>query len=180
MWPEGVRNGQWWRMLTVVFVHVPLTDGLFGLMHVGFNMLITYRLGAQVERQMGSPAFAALYFACAAAGSMFAFFIGPDVAGVGASGAAFGLFGVWLAPAIRRRGTSWGRRIMNELGGVLLLNAAVPFIIEGVAWEAHLGGVLAGLGIGWAWTSKPFVENVVARTAVAVAVLAVSVARTQI
>ncbi|MDH4117995.1 MAG: rhomboid family intramembrane serine protease [Acidimicrobiia bacterium] len=179
MWPPGVELGEWWRMLTVITVHSRLTGGL-GIMHVGFNMYITYRLGAQIEREMGSWAFAAMYLAAAAAGSAFAFFLGPDALGVGASGAAFGLFGLWLAPAIRRRGTAWGRRLMNELGGVLVLNALVPFVVPNVAWEAHLGGLLAGLLIGWAWTDQRFGRTALTRTAVAAAVLVVSIVATQV
>lgn len=179
MWPFGVAQGQWWRMMTVILVHAPLLSGL-GIMHVGFNMLITYRLGVPVEREMGSWAFATMYLGTAAAGSALAFYIGPNVPGVGASGAAFGLFGLWLASGIRRRGTTRGRMLIRELGGILVLNAAVPFILPNVAWEAHLGGLLAGLLIGWIWTAKPFVNNTVARTAVAILVLATSILPTQI
>jgi rhomboid protease GluP len=173
MWPPGVEEGEWWRLVTVVTLHA-------GLIHVGFNMLITYQLGPQLERQLGSLSFLSLFLASAAVGSTFAYFIGPVAPGVGASGAVFGLVGAWLAPAVRRRGTAWGRQLLNQLGGLLLLNAAIPFILPNVSWQAHLGGLIAGFVIGWAWTSEPLLKNQPARIAVGLAVLLAAILSTQL
>lgn len=173
MWPPGVAEGEWWRMITVVLLHA-------GLLHVGFNMLITYQLGPQLERQLGSVSFLSLFLASAASGSMFAYFIGPDAAGVGASGAVFGLVGAWLAPAVRRRTTAWGRQLLNQLGGLVIINAAIPFIVPRVSWQAHLGGLVAGFAIGWVWTSKQLTGNAAARVAVGAVVLLASILVTQL
>lgn len=173
MWPPGVEEGEWWRLVTVVTLHA-------GLIHVGFNMLITYQLGPQLERQLGSLSFLSLFLASAAVGSTFAYFIGPVAPGVGASGAVFGLVGAWLAPAVRRRGTAWGRQLLNQLGGLLLLNAAIPFFLPNVSWQAHLGGLVAGFVIGWAWTSEPLLKNQPARIAVGLAVLLAAILSTQL
>lgn len=174
MWPPGVAAGEWWRLITVVTLHA-------GLLHIGFNMLITYQLGPQLERQLGSLSYLSLFLASAAAGSSFAFFLGPEFsAGVGASGAVFGLVGAWLAPAVRRRTTAWGRQLLNQLGGLLIINAAIPFFVRNVSWQAHLGGLIAGFVIGWAWTSKPLVNNRPGRVAVGAAVLLVSILSTQV
>lgn len=143
-----VSAGEWWRLVTVVLVHA-------GFVHVGFNMLLTYQLGVQLEKSVGSGAYATLFLACAAVGSLFAMTLGPDVPSVGASGAVFGLVGTWLAPAIRGRSTSWGRGVLNQLGFLLLINAVVPFVLPSVSWQAHLGGLLAGLAIGWLWGTVP-------------------------
>jgi membrane associated rhomboid family serine protease len=172
MWPPGVEAGEWWRLVTVVTLHA-------GLIHVGFNMLITYQLGPQLERQLGSLSFLSLFLASAAVGSTFAYFIGPVAPGVGASGAVFGLVGAWLAPAVRRRGTAWGRQLLNQLGGLLLINAAIPFFLPNVSWQAHLGGLIAGFVIGWAWTSEPLLKNPPARIAVGVSVLLAAILSTQ-
>ncbi len=143
-----VELGEWWRLLTVVLVHA-------GFVHVGFNMLLTYQLGLHLEKSIGSFSYAALFLACAAVGSLFAMAFGPEVPSVGASGAVFGLVGTWLAPAIRGRSTTWGRGVLNQLGFLLLINAAVPFFLPQVSWQAHLGGLLAGLTIAWLWGSVP-------------------------
>jgi membrane associated rhomboid family serine protease len=174
MWPPGVAEGEWWRLVSVVLLHG-------GIIHVGFNMLLTYQLGPQIERQLGSVSFAALFVATAAAGSALAYFLGPPgVPGVGASGAVFGLVGAWLAPAVRRRTTAWGRMMLNQLGGLLILNALVPFIIPRVSWQAHLGGLAAGFLIGWVWTVPRVNRSAWIRVAVALTVLAGSILLTQL
>lgn len=165
-----VAAGEWWRMFTVVLVHAG------GITHILFNMWALYVLGPQIEREVGSVSFLALYLSAAAAGSAFAFHLGElsDVS-VGASGAIFGLFGVWMASAVRRRKTMVGRAILNQLGFLLLINAAIPFFIRNVSWQGHLGGLVAGFAIGWAWSRFRGREAVAARTVVAGLVAVVSV-----
>ena len=141
-----VADGQWWRMLTVTLLHAR------GIMHVAFNMLALGNLGPQVERGLGPLRFGLLWAACAVAGSTFSFLLGdPNGIAVGASGAVFGLFGVWLAAAVRQRNTPWGKHLMSQLGFWLLVNAALPLVVPNLAWEAHLGGLLAGYGLGCLW-----------------------------
>ena len=141
-----VADGEWWRMLTVTLLHAP------GFLHVAFNMFALYNLGPQVEQGLGPLRFGVLWAGCAVAGSAFSFLLGdPDAVAVGASGAVFGLLGVWLAAAVRQRNTPWGRHLMRQLGFWLLVNAALPLIVPNLAWEAHLGGLLAGFGLGCLW-----------------------------
>lgn len=165
-----VAEGEWWRMFTVVLVHAG------GITHILFNMWALYALGPQIEREVGTGPFLALYLSTAAAGSAFAFHLGDirDVS-VGASGAIFGLFGIWMASAVRRRNTMAGRAILNQLGFLLLINAAIPFFIRNVSWQGHLGGLIAGFAIGWAWAELrgPNAARLRAASAAAVAVVAV-------
>jgi membrane associated rhomboid family serine protease len=165
-----VADGEWWRMFTVVLVHAG------GITHILFNMWALYTLGPQIEREVGAGPFLALYLSTAAAGSAFAFHLGDlsDVS-VGASGAIFGLFGIWLASAVRRRNTRVGRAILNQLGFLLLINAAIPFFIRNVSWQGHLGGLVAGFALGWTWSQLRGDSAGLLRTLSAVAVAAVSV-----
>ncbi|MEX1043056.1 MAG: rhomboid family intramembrane serine protease [Acidimicrobiia bacterium] len=165
-----VAEGEWWRMFTVVLVHAG------GITHILFNMWALYVLGPQIEREVGPVPFLALYLSTAAAGSAFAFHLGDisDVS-VGASGAIFGLFGIWMASAVRRRNTRAGRAILNQLGFLLLINAAIPFFIRNVSWQGHLGGLIAGFAIGWAWSQLRGPTATTLRLASAGLVAAVSV-----
>jgi membrane associated rhomboid family serine protease len=140
-----VAAGQWWRIFTPVLLHAfP--------MHILFNMWALYQLGPGVERRAGPPAYLALYFAAAGVGGAFAFHLGSATdALVGASGAIFGLFGLWFHAALRARETAFGRGLLANLGLVLLLNAALPFIYPQISWQGHLGGFVTGLIVGELW-----------------------------
>lgn len=163
-----VASGEWWRIFTPVLVHAD------GFTHILFNMWALWVLGPQIERGVGSWPFVGLYLASAGAGGAFMYVLGGLDApfAVGASGAIFGLFGVWLNWAVRRRNTAQGRFLLRQIGFLLLLNAALPFIITSIAWEAHLGGLIAGFVIGELW-SRARSEN--ARVAVAVAIASLAV-----
>ncbi len=140
-----VAQGEWWRLFTVVLLHGSLT-------HILFNMWAVWALGPQIERGVGTWPFVSLYLASAAVGGAVFFYIGGNGAAVGASGAIFGLFGIWLSWALHRRNTMQGRALLGQLGFLLLINAALPFIFRGIAWEAHLGGLITGFLIGEAWS----------------------------
>lgn len=140
-----VAGGEWYRLLSAAFLHA-------GPAHVLFNMFALYIFGPQLERQAGGPAFAALYFGSALAGGAAFYVLQPGGVAVGASGAIFGLFGAWLAAAYRNRHTSWGRSGLRQLLMLLGINMALPFVVDGIAWEAHVGGLVAGVVIMGLWT----------------------------
>jgi membrane associated rhomboid family serine protease len=157
----AVDRGELWRLFTPVLLHASIT-------HILFNMWALWVLGPQIERGVGTWPFVGAYLASAAMGGAFMFVMGglDAPAAVGASGAIFGLFGIWANWAVRRRNTMHGRALLRQIGFLLLLNAALPFIIRGIAWEAHLGGLIAGFVIGELWSRA---RNETARVAVTVA-----------
>ena len=164
-----VAEGEWWRIFTPVLLHA-------SLMHIGFNMYALWILGPQIERGVGTWPFVSLYLASAGMGGVFAFYMGnPTDVAVGASGAIFGLFGVWLNWAVHRRNSLQGQALLRNIIFLLLINAAIPFIVPGIAWEAHLGGLIAGFVIGEIWSriKGANAERLRTLTGVAVAVLAV-------
>ena len=144
-----VEAGEWWRIFTPILLHGSIA-------HIAFNMYALYLLGPAVEVRYGKLNFLALYLAAAGAGGAFAFRFGDveDVL-VGASGAIFGLFGLWLDAAYRRRDTAFGRNLLSSLWVTLALNIALPFILPAISWQGHLGGLLAGILIGEAWARLP-------------------------
>jgi len=157
-------------MFTLVLLHA-------NFMHILFNMWALWVLGPQIEREAGGTRFLALYLAAAAAGSAFAFHLGSlDDVGVGASGAIFGLFGVWLAGAVRHRRTAYGRYLLSQLLFLLAINAALPLLIRGISWQAHLGGLVAGYVIGDLWARMRRDRPLVAFLVIPAAVAAVAVA----
>lgn len=163
---ELVGEGEWWRIFTPVLLHA-------SIWHIAFNMWALWVLGPQIERGVGTWPFVGAYLASAGVGGAFAYLLGnPTDIAVGASGAIFGLFGIWLNWAVHRRNTAYGRVLLRQLGFLLVLNGALPFVIPNIAWEAHLGGFIAGFVIGELWSRA---RNEVARVAVTVAVAAVAI-----
>jgi membrane associated rhomboid family serine protease len=167
----AVATGEWWRIFTPILLHASIT-------HILFNMWALWVLGPQIERGVGTWPFVSLFLASAGVGGAFAFYLGGPLSPVplvGASGAIFGLFGVWLSWAMHRRNTIHGRAMLRQIGFLLLINAAIPFLIPNVSWQAHLGGLIAGFAIGEIWSrlTGPNIEKLRIVTGVAVAVLAV-------
>ena len=160
----AIEQGQWWRALTAAFLHSDF-------MHIAFNMYALYLFGPRLEREIGSAPFAAMYAAAAFAGGAAYYLIVPGGVALGASGAIFGLFGVWLAASYRRRHSALGQASLRQLLTLLGINLVLGFLPGlGIAWQAHLGGLVAGLIIGALWGLPQMRDNVALRTAAALGV----------
>ena len=169
-----VADGEWYRIFTAALLHG-------GIMHIFFNMYALYLFGPRLEQQVGSTAFAALYVASAGVGSAVSYLLGPPLqVSVGASGAIFGLFGAWLFVAWKMRATPGGRSMFNQLFVLLAINLALPVLVPGIDWRAHMGGLLAGIGIAWLWSlfavGRPNARTI--RTVIAAAVVVGAIAAT--
>ena len=163
---ELVAAGQWWRLLTAAFLHG-------GVTHIAFNMYALYLFGPQLEREVGSLPFAAMYVAAALTGGAAFYFAQPEGVAVGASGAIFGLFGAWLAASYRGRHTAHGRASLRQLLVLLGINAALGFVPgANIAWEAHAGGLVAGLVIAAVWMLPALRRQAALRALVAAVVAA--------
>src|SRR3954471_20883566 len=93
--PE-IAQGQWWRFVTPIFIHI-------GLLHLLFNSYALWIVGPQVEKLYGSASFAVLYVLTGIAGVAGSYLYHPYSISAGASGAIFGLFGVLLVFGFRYR-----------------------------------------------------------------------------
>lgn len=143
-----IRDGEWWRAITSMFLHASLA-------HVAFNMWALYLFGPALERRYGSIPFAALYLASGLGGSALYHLLGRGNPAVGASGAIFGLMGALIVTLYDQRHTPVGRAIFSQLVLLLAINLALPFVIQNIAWEAHLGGLVAGGAVALAWNRLP-------------------------
>ncbi|MEI7540692.1 MAG: rhomboid family intramembrane serine protease, partial [Actinomycetes bacterium] len=126
-------TNEWYRLFTVALVHA-------GLMHLGFNMYALMVLGNPLEAAFGKNKVLIIFFFSLLTGSLTSAFFAPlNGASVGASGAIFGLFGA-LAIVGKRIGADT-RSIYVIIG----INFAIGFVLGGVDWKAHLGGLIGGL-----------------------------------
>ncbi|MBM3696055.1 MAG: rhomboid family intramembrane serine protease [Actinobacteria bacterium] len=161
-WPALVDQGEWWRLFTAMFLHG-------GVLHIIFNMYVLWLFGPVLERRFGSPSYASLYLAGGVAGGMFYQMFGSGAPAVGASGAIFGLFGALLAASYRQRHTRAGAAVFGQLGVLLAINLALPLFVPRIAWQAHLGGLVAGILIAAAWDRMPVAGRGAAARRIAIA-----------
>ena len=134
-----------WRFLTAAFLHSPGQ-----VFHILFNMVALWMVGPYLESTLGRARFATLYLLSALGGSVGAVLLAPATGTwltpmVGASGAVFGLFGAVLV-VLRRTGRDAG-----PILGIIVLNGVLGFVLPGIAWQAHLGGLLVGALLGAAY-----------------------------
>ena len=125
-------SNEWYRLFTVALTHG-------GLMHLAFNMYSLYILGTPIEYAYGKSKFLIIFTVSLLTGSLASVFLNTsNHASVGASGAIFGLFGAFLIV-----GKTIGANV-REIAIIIGLNFALGFILGGVDWRAHLGGLIGG------------------------------------
>jgi membrane associated rhomboid family serine protease len=137
-------SGEWWRLLTNVFVHG-------GFLHIAFNMWCLWNLGQLCESLYGRWTYAAIYLICGIGASLASAAWHPFVPSVGASGAIFGLAGA-LITALKLGEFSVPRSALSgtlrSLGAFVVYNLIFGAIIPGIDNTAHIGGLITGLIVG--------------------------------
>ena len=126
-----------WRMITAGFVHS--TDSFW---HILLNIYSIYIFGRVIEPMLGPVRFLVLYLVSIFGGSAMVLWLSePVVPVVGASGAFFGLMGAYLI-MLRAIGDNSGLLV-----GLIAVNLAFGFLVPGISWQGHLGGLLAGMAV---------------------------------
>jgi len=152
-----LQYGQWWRLITAMFVHV-------GIIHIATNMWCLWNLGLLAEPLMGPMGVFAAYILTGLAGNLLSIAVHPGVpggppsiVGAGASGAVFGLAGVLIVllkspllpvpkPELKRlRWSVIQFALLNFAIGLYTAFGPSPVRIDNMA---HLGGFLSGLALG--------------------------------
>ncbi len=132
-----------WTIITSFFVHG-------GMWHVTANMLTLFFFGRYLSALIGERKFLAVYFIGGILGSIFYLLLAPPLSiAVGASGAVFAVGGALavLRPKIRVLIFPIPAPIplwAAVIGGFLIIS-----LFPRIAWQAHLGGLVAGLISGY-------------------------------
>ncbi len=137
-------NGQLWRLITAMFVHI-------GLAHLLINMLCLYELGALTEHIYGRWSMLLLYGLTGLAGAVASLARNPTIVSAGASGAVFGLAGVLIASLLFGKLAAPRRELMIALASLLAFaayNLSYGFLKGGIDNGAHVGGLVSGLLLG--------------------------------
>ena len=136
-----IRAGEYWRLLTPIFIHI-------GFTHILMNGITLYFIGQYVETLFGHWRFLLIFLASGIAGNLASFAFSPSLS-AGASTSIFGLFGAFMM-----LGESFSRNqaIVSMARTFLLfivLNIATDIFVSGIDIAGHLGGLVGGFLIAY-------------------------------
>jgi rhomboid protease GluP len=136
-------SGDWWRLITCTFIH-------FGIIHIAMNMYCLYTVGIYLEPMLGKVKYVAAYLCTGVIASIVSLWWHTTPANsAGASGAVFGMYGLFLAfltsniipKAVRDE-------LLKSIGIFVVYNLAYG-MKSGVDNAAHIGGLVSGFIIGY-------------------------------
>jgi membrane associated rhomboid family serine protease len=128
-----VAHGGWYRLVSAMFLHA-------SIVHIAFNMFALWVIGRPVEQYLGPVRYVGLYLVSGLAGSAGALLQAPLSPTVGASGAIFGILGAMVI-------LEW--QVTGQLAGqamsLVAINLVISFLIPGISWGGHVGGLIGGI-----------------------------------
>ena len=147
----SIRAGQFYRLLTGIFLHG-------GLLHLLCNSYSLYIIGSQIESYLGKVKYLIIYFFSALCGALLSITLSGGVGSIGASGAIFGLMGSMLYFGYYYR-VFLGNVVKSQLLPIIALNLFLGFMSSGIDNFAHIGGLIGGIIITIALGVKDKTSN---------------------
>jgi len=135
-------NGEWWRLLTSTFLHG-------GLMHLLANMYGLLFVGLFLEPKLGKIKYAVIYLTTGILASISSLYFHHATVSIGASGAIFGLYGVFLALLLTKVfPKDFSKAFLVSILIFVGYNLLMGFAGAGIDNAAHIGGLASGFVIG--------------------------------
>jgi len=144
MYHPLVAAGDYWRLLTPIFLHI-------GLLHLVFNMYALLVLGNVVEQLYGSARFFFLYLISGIGGTIGSYLFSTSIS-AGASGAIFGVSGISLIAGYRYRDripANFKSIVGRGIVPFVVYNLAYGLLNKGIDNFAHLGGLITGAALAF-------------------------------
>jgi membrane associated rhomboid family serine protease len=131
-----------WTIISAMFTHG-------SIWHILTNMITLYFYGMYVLALVGEVKFFLVYFVGGLVGNaLFLLLANPYSIAVGASGAIFALGGALVVLVPRLKIMIFPIPIPMDLWIAILFFALIS-LQPGIAWQAHLGGLVTGLVAGY-------------------------------
>ena len=148
-------EGEWWRLFTSCFLHI-------GIFHLLLNMYALLYIGMLLEPRLGSGRFLTAYILAGIASSAVSLWWHELTISAGASGAIFGMYGVFLAMLTTNLIEKSARKALLTSIGIFVFYNLVNGMKDGIDNAAHIGGLVSGLIIGYVFypsLKKPEATN---------------------
>ncbi len=148
-------EGQWWRLITNCFIHI-------GFIHLAFNMYALLYIGLLLEPYLGKLRFAVAYLLTGIIASLTSLYWHDLTISAGASGAIFGMYGIFLAMLTTSLIDKSSRKALLTSIGIFVCYNLFNGMNAGIDNAAHLGGLISGIIIGYCFypsLKKPDASN---------------------
>jgi len=137
-------EGEWWRLLSSCFLHI-------GVFHLLMNMYALLYIGLLLEPHLGKSRFAAAYILTGISASTASLWWHDLTISAGASGAIFGMYGIFLAMLTTNLIEKSARKALLTSIMVFVAYNLVNGLKGGIDNAAHIGGLISGLVVGYAY-----------------------------
>jgi rhomboid protease GluP len=165
----AVMDGQWWRLLTYMFLHG-------GALHLLGNTFALLYIGMFLEPLLGRFRFASAYLLTGICAGLLSMLLHDNTVSVGASGAIFGMYGVFLSVLT----TSHIQKTMRKTMLRSILFFVVFNLMMGLQGNtdnaAHIGGLLSGFIVGFVYYPGMKAKEGIQHQLIAIGVLSAIVA----
>ncbi len=151
LWGANFRpstlQGEWYRLLTSCFLHI-------GIFHLLMNMYALLFIGLLLEPYLGKIKFAVAYLLTGLISSTASIYWHDLVISAGASGAIFGMYGVFLAMLTTNIIEKEKRNTLMTSIALFVGYNLINGMKEGIDNSAHIGGLISGFIIGFAFVQS--------------------------
>ena len=137
-------DGQWWRLITNCFLHI-------GILHLLLNMYALLYIGILLEPHLGKARFLSAYLLTGIIASSVSLYWHSMTISAGASGAIFGMYGVFLALLTTNFIEKTARKTLITSIGIFVAYNLLNGMKGGIDNAAHIGGLISGILIGYAF-----------------------------